>query len=301
MGIGRTIAAGGVAWGAVVAPAVGQFDDTVGEDHPAQATLVSELADLHPGETQLIGVRFDLQPKWHLYWDGQNDTGLPVTLDWELPGGFRAGEIRWPVPTRYTSPGDILDHVYEDRVTLLVPLSVPANAQPGSTVTLSVDADWLVCADVCIPGWDTLTLELPVASAGAEKAPGDGFRAIESSRASLPVPLPEKQRDVSVAWSGDELLITPRGAFTRVSFYPSPGSRPVSDLIKSGTTTPSESRSLRLTINADASPVGDVRTEEALVRGVIDLERGKDRPRVAYLIELNLAEPGASHGPPPPR
>ncbi len=299
MGIGRTCAAGVVASMAIASPAAAQFDDDVGDEHPAKATLVSELAGLHPGETQLVGIRFDLQPKWHIYWDGQNDTGLPVTLDWDLPDGFRAGPIRWPVPTRYTSPGDILDHVYEERVTLLVPLTIPANAEPGSTVTLTVDADWLVCADVCIPGWDTLTLDLPVASAGADKAPGEGFRAIEASRASLPVPLPENQRDISVAWSGDELVITPRGAFTRVSFYPGPGSRPIANLLQSGTTTPDRSRSLRLTVNADGAPVGGVETEKALVRGVIDLERGKDRPRVVYLIEIPLAESGAAHGPPP--
>lgn len=291
-----------IALSAMVSSAVAQFEGDVGEEHPAKATLVSELAELHPGETQLVGVRFELQPKWHIYWDGQNETGLPTTLRWDLPDGFRAGEIRWPTPHRYVSPGGILDHVYETEVTLLVPLSVPANAEPGSTVTLSVDADWLVCAEVCIPGWDTLTLDLPVASPGADKSPGDGFKAIEASRAKLAKPLPDGQRDVSIAWSGDELVITPRGEFERASFYPAPGSQAVAGLLASGTTEPAKAKALRLSVDANASPVGGVETEErvgAVVRGIIDLERGEGRPRVMYLIEVPLADAGAAHGPPP--
>src|SRR5262245_51700008 len=89
------------------------------EREPAKARLVSEFDALVPGKTAWLGVSFDLDPEWHLYWCGQSDSGAPIHVEFTLPAGYKGGDLVWPAPKRHLSPGDLLDHVYEKRVTLL--------------------------------------------------------------------------------------------------------------------------------------------------------------------------------------
>ena len=47
-----------------------------------------------------------------------------------LPAGYKAGEMLWPAPARHVSNGGLLDHVYEGRAMILLPVEVPADAKP---------------------------------------------------------------------------------------------------------------------------------------------------------------------------
>src|SRR6185503_7186297 len=71
-------------------------------------------------------------------------------IDWQLPEGFTAGEIQWPVPEK-NKLEDINTYVFENEVALLVPISIPANAVAG-TQTLKAKVSWLECEVSCIPG-----------------------------------------------------------------------------------------------------------------------------------------------------
>src|SRR3954471_8284361 len=112
-------------------------------------SLVSERTALVPGETNWLGVQFDIQDGWHLYWNGQNDAGSPPEVTIELPAGYTKGDLLWPAPKRHISDGPILDHIYEKRVVLLLPVKAPADATPGTPVTLKVSATWIVCKSAC--------------------------------------------------------------------------------------------------------------------------------------------------------
>ena len=100
--------------------------------------------------------------------------GLPTRLEWQLPAGLQAGEIDWPRPHRMPV-GPLVNYGFEDEVVLPVQLTAPAGATPGSTVTLRGKADFLVCADICIPESANLELRLPV-TAGPAPASGTGSR-----------------------------------------------------------------------------------------------------------------------------
>src|SRR5205085_10669313 len=50
------------------------------------------------------------------------------------------------------------------------PIAIPADAKPGQTVHLKAEAVYQVCADTCVPGQETLTLDLPIAAAPAADA-----------------------------------------------------------------------------------------------------------------------------------
>jgi len=149
------------------------------------AELVGDETALVPGTATTLALRFAIEPGWHTYWRNPGESGLPTTIDWHLPGGFSAGDILWPAP-RALPAGPLMNYGYEGEVFHLVPLSVPANATPG-TATLAAHADWLVCKETCIPEGADLTLDLPVAD---HAAPSRWHDAIAKTRAALPGALP---------------------------------------------------------------------------------------------------------------
>ena len=127
--------------------------------------LEAEREVVVPGETLWLGLRFELIPHWHVYWRNPGDSGEAPRLRWTLPDGWRAGDIHWPVPRRIPV-GPLVNYGYDDEVTLLVPVEIPAAAPPGRA-QIAVDASWLVCREECIPEDGRLTLELPVTEPGA--------------------------------------------------------------------------------------------------------------------------------------
>lgn len=278
-----------VALAATMAVPTATLAQDVGDDHPAKVSLISDLAAFRPGTSQFLGVHFKLDDGWHIYWAGQNDTGLAPTVDLDLPEGFTAGDILWPTPHRYTSPGNILDHVYEDEVTLLIPITVDDDVEPAASVTISADVEWLVCADVCIPGWGESAISMPIDSADTDPHPGEGFKAVSAARETLPIPAPESQVDFRVEWSGDTAVITPRGRATFAAFYPSPGSLTVEGLLKSGV---SKGGPLRLTVVPDFDLVSEhLLDPEApalapALRGIVEIRRAPTAPPVRYTIEV---------------
>jgi len=133
----------------------------LGQDQ-VKASLVSMQASVQPGSTFHAALRLAHAPHWHTYWINAG-TGYPTSIEWKLPAGWTAGEIQWPTPIPIRdSHGDITGNGYEEVVYLPFTITAPADIQPGTTVTLNGHADWLMCADVCIPGDQALELTLPV-------------------------------------------------------------------------------------------------------------------------------------------
>jgi thiol:disulfide interchange protein DsbD len=98
---------------------------------------------------------------WHTYWQFSGDAGLPTEIKWNLPPGWKVGEIQWPIPFKTNDPGDIQTYGYQDEVLLMQEITPPANV---SAVKLSAEANWLVCEKICIPGSVKIDLDLPVAT-----------------------------------------------------------------------------------------------------------------------------------------
>jgi len=144
------------------------------KDEHVAVELLAEHSSAQPGTRTWVGLKLIHQPHWHTYWTNSGDSGLPTKLAWQLPAGFKAGEIAWLAPTRFEL-GGLFNFGYEGTVLLPVPIDIPANAKPGM-VQLSVDVRWVVCNDdTCIPGKGVLQLGLPVketpAVANASTAP----------------------------------------------------------------------------------------------------------------------------------
>ncbi|AHF90856.1 thiol:disulfide interchange protein DsbD [Opitutaceae bacterium TAV5] len=155
-----------------------------------KASLVAADASIRPGEPFTVALRLEHEEHWHTYWINPG-TGYPTSLEWQLPAGWKAGDIRWPTPqlTR-TTAGDITGNGYEGVAYLPVTLTPPADLKPGETVTLRVKAGWLMCADVCKPGEATLELARPVRAEPPAPDPEYG-EAVTAAVADLPRALPE--------------------------------------------------------------------------------------------------------------
>ena len=133
------------------------------------AELVPAAQGIAPGQTVQIALRQKIQKGWHTYWRNAGDSGEATRLTWTLPPGWTASDFTWPTPHRLPV-GPLTNYGYEDEVLLPVALTAPASATPGTSVTLKGVADFLVCADICVPESATLTLSLPVT---ATTAPAD--------------------------------------------------------------------------------------------------------------------------------
>ena len=127
-----------------------------------QADALANVDAVIPGEPFLVGVRLKMQPLWHTYWKYPGDAGIPTDIKWELPEGWRAGDIQWPIPLKLQEPGDIQIYGYHDEV-LLIQQVTPAKNVTNSPVKLSAKVNWLVCEKICIPGDAVVTLSLPSA------------------------------------------------------------------------------------------------------------------------------------------
>ena len=150
--------------------------------------LVSEGDAIAPGKTFWIGLRQTIAPGWHTYWSNPGDSGEAPQIDWTLPAGFAAAEISWPNPERLRL-GPAMSYGYSNEVTLPIQMTAPANLVPGTRVTLTGRASWLVCEKECIPEEAPVSLSLPVV-AGEPGPHPTGAPLIARARQAVPSPSP---------------------------------------------------------------------------------------------------------------
>lgn len=182
----------------------GPFSTEPGGDELVRVELVIEEGALTPGRAAHLGVVFRMERDWHIYWRNAGDTGLPPAVRLELPEGVSAGPIQWPVPTWYEHSG-LLDFIYEDEVTLIVPLAVsPDFDQSAATIRASID--WLVCKEACLPGDVESSITVPV---GDPRAPPQNADLFAATRARLPQSWDAATAaGITASWEGRRLVIT---------------------------------------------------------------------------------------------
>ena len=197
------------------------FAKAVPTDH-VEAELIAERTAVEPGKPLRIGLRLKMDDQWHTYWRNPGDTGLPTTLQWQLPADVQAGDIEWPAPQRI-DVGPFANYGYEKEIVLPVTLSVPAGMLPGAALPIKARADWLVCREQCIPGGADLDLELQVAVASE---PDPRWAALfAKARADLPRPAEDQQWSAHKSGGRLDLIwVPPPGSAvpSQVQFFPYP-------------------------------------------------------------------------------
>jgi thiol:disulfide interchange protein/DsbC/DsbD-like thiol-disulfide interchange protein len=171
---------------AITVPAFAQTAPQPGPTRHVTAELVADRQGIAPGETIHVALRQQIQKGWHTYWRNSGDSGEATRIKWELPAGWQAGDFTWPAPRRLPV-GPLMNYGYEGEVLLPVALTAPAGAKPGDKVALKAQASFLVCAEICVPEDDALSLTLPVT---ATPSPADPRWDGEIARTLAAAPKP---------------------------------------------------------------------------------------------------------------
>jgi len=201
------------AWSVLPAHAAGSVVTTP----QVRAELVAHAPEgVTPGKPLWLGLKIEHQPHWHTYWKNPGDSGLPTTMEWQLPAGVQAGDIEWPTPSKLPL-GPLMNYGYDGTLLLPVPVTVPPDFK-GEALDIKLHAEWLVCKDVCIPESGDFTLRLPAQAASAGHA-----ALFAAARAALPLPAVGSQGSATLdgatlvvkvvglpaAWQGQTLAFFP--------------------------------------------------------------------------------------------
>ncbi|MGI8436971.1 MAG: protein-disulfide reductase DsbD domain-containing protein, partial [Chthoniobacterales bacterium] len=191
-----------------------------------KAELLTRATAIVPGQPILVGLHLQMAPHWHTYWKFPGDAGIPTEIRWNLPPGWKAGGIQWPIPLKILEPGDIQIYGYHDEVLLLQELTPPASLA-DKAVKLSANADWLVCEKICIPGGADLQLSLP-ADASAAAANEELFNRFQRA---LPQPWPAQNASLNWSRTPERLTLKVQSSvlanYPTVDFFPLPSDKVV--------------------------------------------------------------------------
>ena len=170
------IALAGIAllpWLAVSTPALepgprGKTPVGYGDDFVA-AELLVDANSVAPGDRVRIGVLFDLDPGWHLYWQNPGDAGGPPEMVWRAPDA-EIGPTQWPAPRVFREADGLLTtYGYENEVLLASDAVVSQDAE--GIWRLEVDTGFVACKVECVPGHIQLAKEVPVSARSAPPSP----------------------------------------------------------------------------------------------------------------------------------
>jgi thiol:disulfide interchange protein DsbD len=162
--------------------------ESAGRTATAPFVKVELIADPAPGPDgrHWLGVRFDLDDQWHLYWQNPGDSGAPPEATWFTPPDLRVGAFEWPAPARIDA-GGLINYGYHGTVILPVPVAPAGGGAVRGRVAVSLR--WLVCRDMCVAGKADLALVLPLGHADLPAA-GAWGAAIAQARSLVPPPAP---------------------------------------------------------------------------------------------------------------
>ena len=196
------------------------FAKIVRTEHVA-AELVSETQTIQPGQPFWVALHLKMKPDWHVYWRNAGDAGLPTAIEWDLSDGFKAGDIQWPYPIRFKLD-EFVNFGYKDEAMFPVKITPPANLDKGKNVVLKARADWLVCAEICVPESAELELSLDI---GERPIANDRWvKPFADVRAKLPIKNSEWKIQAAIKDAALVFQITPPRWMTEeiseIDFYP---------------------------------------------------------------------------------
>jgi DsbC/DsbD-like thiol-disulfide interchange protein len=285
------------------------FDiDDDGDSNKVTTAIEIEGGGFVAGKATDLAITYTIADKWHMYWPGLNDSGPGPIIKFELPDGWSAGEPRWPPPhRRYVQPGNILDHIYERSVTVLIPITAPAKdkqsgSDPGDgpdsktvSPTIGLSLEWLVCEDVCIA--ESAEYEIPVVlRAEGEMLPA-WTQAKQSRLDALRASVPERidhttvSSPVRVVWASDagEVLNVSVPGARSLTFYPwADGAWPISTL-RDGHAD-GDRLSIRFQPYGPSAPPAPESTDPSYVRALVRADFGAETPTMH--VEIKIPRPG---------
>ncbi len=178
-----------------------------GSAQHARVELLARQASVKPRSDLKLGVHFILEKGWHIYWINPGDSGQPPSFKWQLPADFTAGQIQWPRPERIQPNKELADFGYYDEVLLPINIHVPSRLGTRNPVEFTVEVNWLICREVCIPENANLHLALPVSR--TERVDQQHAQLFAKTAKLIPQALP-RAWNASATSAKDDFILTIR-------------------------------------------------------------------------------------------
>lgn len=97
--------------------------------------------------SRLAAVEIRLAPGWHTYWRVPGEAGMPPQFDWSGSRNLGAVSYEWPRPEVFDTFG-LRSFGFADALVLPIVLRP---SDPGRPLDLSLQIQFGVCNDICIP------------------------------------------------------------------------------------------------------------------------------------------------------
>lgn len=207
----------------------------IAADEHVKISAATDITEIHQGESGLLAIELNMEDDWHIYWPGVSDSGYGISINIRTTGSVTLEDPIWPTPERYLQPGDILDHIYEETIMVLVPFHVATGAQLNSEVIFDIDAEFLVCSDICLPGQADATTSLTIINESSEQMLSSISEEIRNAYKARPKEFDSLAEDVRVQWIADAAAIMFRDA-TKIEFFPSEDCTELADPVVGGLT-----------------------------------------------------------------
>ena len=129
-----------------------------------QIELISPQIQVKKGEDFLVGLRIKIPEDWHSYWSFAGDFGQAPVINWRAIKNVKIDSLPFPTPKRKAfsiNKKQSYSFIYEKE--LLIPFKVfVEESYKEDYLPLSLNLQWFVCKEICLPKEDSLALDLKI-------------------------------------------------------------------------------------------------------------------------------------------
>jgi thiol:disulfide interchange protein len=137
--------------------------DIFAQEHHSKANLILNHDTLVPG--MKIGLQLDIDSGWHAYWENPGDVGAPPKLHIGSSIDLQESDMIYPIPERIeSSPYD--SYGFENEA--LFYKTIQFNPTGKTSAQLTINAEWLICREICVPCSKTFKLDLPIGNSNPD-------------------------------------------------------------------------------------------------------------------------------------
>jgi len=147
-----------------------QSINVVASDSLISVDILSQSNVFVAGEQLLVAVEVSPKEQWHTYWRNAGDAGLPTVINFQLPKGVELIDTFWQIPNKFFFEG-MANYGYSNKHYIFHKLAF-SDELSDEIINLTVIVSWLICKDVCLPGKDTISIDL---FKGSELIPNKKF------------------------------------------------------------------------------------------------------------------------------
>ena len=174
----RTVKWAVVGFLALYAPNADSASSNWAETAQTKVRIIAGTEGVGNSRKLRLGLQFQLQPGWKIYWRSPGDAGFPPTVKWDGSRNLAGAGIRWPAPVRFSVLG--LETLgYKEEVVFPIAASAVTTLE---AVSVKAKVRYLTCNDICIPYEANLSMHLPAGDIG----PSKHGHLIDRFRASVP-------------------------------------------------------------------------------------------------------------------